>query len=64
MISILLDTSVLVFCYATLWFAVSILLRRNDIADIAWGLGYLAISLFLVVTRPASGISTCGENAV
>ncbi|MCB9279052.1 MAG: DUF1295 domain-containing protein [Lewinellaceae bacterium] len=57
MISILLDTSVLVFCYATLWFAVSILLRRNDIADIAWGLGYLAISLFLVVTRPASGIS-------
>ncbi|HMQ62089.1 MAG TPA: DUF1295 domain-containing protein [Flavilitoribacter sp.] len=57
MISILLETSVLVFCYATLWFAVSILLRRNDIADIAWGLGYLAISLFLVVTRPASGIA-------
>src|SRR5882724_11072102 len=28
------------FIYMTLWFGVSRLARRNDVADVAWGLGF------------------------
>ena len=31
------------FAYATLWYGLSLVLKRNDIADIAWGLGYILV---------------------
>ena len=30
--------------YMTFWFIVSVIKKRNDIADIAWGLGFLLIA--------------------
>ncbi len=30
-----------VFIYMTCWFVISVLIKRNDIADIAWGLGFV-----------------------
>lgn len=46
-----------VFLYMTAWYIVAIILRRNDVADIAWWLGFL-----LVVTESFfySGISLVG----
>lgn len=38
------------FGYMTAWYGVGILLKRNDVADIAWGLGFVTlawISLFI-----------------
>lgn len=35
----------LVFGYMTLWFIISLFLKRNDVADIAWGIGFVVISL-------------------
>lgn len=35
----------LVWAYMTLWFLAAIRLRRNDLADIAWGPGFLLIGL-------------------
>lgn len=32
------------FCYMTLWFIVSLIKKRNDVADIAWGVGFPLIS--------------------
>jgi len=32
------------FLYMTFWFIVSLLKKRNDIADIAWGLGFVLLS--------------------
>ncbi len=32
------------FLYMSVWFIVACLLRRNDIADIAWGLGFVLLS--------------------
>ncbi len=49
--------AILIFLYATAWFLLSIWLKRNDIADIAWGLGYLLVCLFLVFTRETSTIA-------
>jgi steroid 5-alpha reductase family enzyme len=30
--------------YASLWFLVALKLRRNDVADIAWGAGFVVLS--------------------
>ncbi len=41
---------VALWSYMTLWFLVSLLKKRNDVADIAWGLGFILlawISFFL-----------------
>ena len=36
--------------YIALWFVVSLIQKRNDVADVAWGLGFvlLAWSSFLL----------------
>lgn len=41
--------ALLVFIYMTAWFAVAIVARRNDLADIAWGLGFISIAAWLVL---------------
>lgn len=33
-----------VIAYITLWFIVSVIKKRNDVADIAWGLGFVLIA--------------------
>jgi steroid 5-alpha reductase family enzyme len=33
----------LVFAYMTAWFVVALLAKRNDLADLAWGLGFIVI---------------------
>lgn len=35
------DLALIIFIYMLFWFCLSLLLKRNDIADIAWGLGFL-----------------------
>ena len=38
------------FAYMTLWFLISVLKKRNDVADVAWGLGFVLmawVSFFL-----------------
>ena len=32
------------FAYMTLWFLISILKKRNDVADVAWGLGFVLMA--------------------
>lgn len=43
-----------IFCYVSVWFVISLLIKRNDIADIAWGLGFVAIVCFLFITQTAT----------
>jgi len=57
MVTILFQISLLIFSYATLWFIVSLIKKRNDVADIAWGLGFIAICLYLVITHPLLPVS-------
>lgn len=33
------------------WFLIALVLRRNDVADIAWGLEFIAIALFMLFTQ-------------
>lgn len=46
MFEIFLYSGFIIFIYACLWFIVSLITKRNDIADIAWGLGYIILVIF------------------
>jgi len=39
-----LTLGVVLFVYMTLWFVVSIIKKRNDVADTAWGLGFVLLA--------------------
>lgn len=47
-------TVAVVFVYMTSWFAVAMLAGRNDIADVAWGLGFVVIAWSLVLRGPVT----------
>lgn len=46
-------SALFILAYMTAWFAAALLLRRNDVADVAWGLGPTLLSWWLVL-RPGS----------
>jgi steroid 5-alpha reductase family enzyme len=54
---IFFEISLLLFSYVTLWFIVSLIKKRNDVADIAWGLGFIVICLYQIATHPLLPIS-------
>jgi steroid 5-alpha reductase family enzyme len=51
---VLLQCAGLIFIYQTCLFIVSLIYKRNDVADIGWGGGFIAIGIFLVVCFPAA----------
>jgi len=52
--AVLVATSA-VLVYMLLWFIVSLVLKRNDVADIAWGGGFIVVALAVLVSR---GVAT------
>ncbi len=50
--SVFLQVAILIFVYMFVWFSISVSLKRNDVADLAWGLGFITISIFLVLSSP------------
>lgn len=49
----------ILFAYMSLWFVVSLLKKRNDVADVAWGLGFVLMtwmSFFLSGDSGARGL--------
>jgi steroid 5-alpha reductase family enzyme len=42
--SYFLTLGIVLFVYMTLWFVVSLLKKRNDVADVAWGLGFVLMT--------------------
>jgi steroid 5-alpha reductase family enzyme len=51
MVFVILKCFVFILIYSTLWFWISVYKNRNDIADIAWGLGYILICSYLYLTQ-------------
>ncbi len=50
------------FVYMSIWFAFSLVKKRNDVADIAWGLGFVLMawfSFFLSNNSGTRGLLTC-----
>ncbi len=41
-----LTLGIILFGYMSLWFIVSLIKKRNDVADVAWGLGFVLMTWF------------------
>ena len=46
--NIFINVALAIFAYMTTWFIVAVIRKRNDIADIAWGLGFVLSALVAV----------------
>lgn len=44
MMSPLIFMSLVVLVYMSLWYVIAIFLKRNDVADIAWGMGFVLLA--------------------
>lgn len=55
LLSTILLVTVVIFVYMTVWFIGSLILKRNDIADIAWGLGFIAVVWSLYINNLFAG---------
>lgn len=46
MATLLYHFALIIFIHATLWYLIALKLKRNDVADIAWGLGFVWLVLY------------------
>ena len=51
LISTLLYSILAIWIYMSCWFVVSVIIERNDTADIAWGFGFIVAALTALVTN-------------
>lgn len=52
---LLAKCSLFILVYMSLWFLISIIKKRNDVVDTAWGLGFVAISWLALVLNSELG---------
>ncbi|HCR53772.1 MAG TPA: steroid 5-alpha reductase [Cytophagales bacterium] len=57
LIQLFSTVALLLFVYASAWFIISIIKKRNDLADVAWGLGYSLVCLYLFIAQPISSVA-------
>jgi steroid 5-alpha reductase family enzyme len=48
----LISSAILIWLYMSGWYLLSLLKKRNDIADIAWGLGFILVTVFNLIFNP------------
>jgi steroid 5-alpha reductase family enzyme len=49
MMQLFIQCSIILLVYVTIWFFIALIKKRNDMADIAWGIGYILICLYLFI---------------
>ena len=49
MLNLLLIEVIVVVIYMTVWFIIAQALRRNDVADVAWGTGFIVVALSTMI---------------
>jgi steroid 5-alpha reductase family enzyme len=57
MIHFIAQAALLILVHATIWFVISLIQKRNDVADIGWGTGFIAVSGYFFLTQPHTLIS-------
>ncbi len=57
MISVFTNCLIIMFIYASCWFLAAVYKKRNDIADIAWGIGYIVICTWLLFTNKPNPVT-------
>lgn len=54
---VLIQAALLIAGYVSTWYIIALLTKRNDVADMAWGHGYILICILLMGTQASSPIS-------
>jgi len=49
---VFINSAILIWVYMTGWYFVAISKKRNDVADIAWGLGFILVTGFSLIFNP------------
>lgn len=57
MANLLLNSALCLFIYVTVWFFIARIQKRNDVADIAWGLGFVVVSAFCFFSYPHTPVA-------
>lgn len=57
MITEIMHIAILVLVYVSCWFVISLLKKRNDVADIAWGLGFVVIACYCFNSYASGSVS-------
>lgn len=47
--------AIAVLAYMTLWFCIGLVKKRNDVADLAWGIGFVVVAWFALAISPNPG---------
>ncbi|MFM7222785.1 MAG: DUF1295 domain-containing protein [Bacteroidota bacterium] len=50
--------------YASAWFSLALMLKRNDIADIAWGMGFILVVIICYSLIPSTRVSIVASSLV
>lgn len=54
---VLINAAILIWVYMTAWYLLSIFKKRNDIADTAWGLGFILVTIYTLLFNPSLKLS-------
>jgi len=57
MATLLINSALCIFIYVTVWFFIALIQKRNDVADIAWGLGFVVVSAFCFFSYPHTPVA-------
>jgi len=55
--NLLINSALCIFIYVTSWFFISLIQKRNDVADIAWGLGFVVVSAYCFFSYPHTPVA-------
>jgi len=50
MFDLLLDSALIIFLYMVAWFIIAQIIKNNGIVDIAWGLGFVAVATYFLIS--------------
>jgi steroid 5-alpha reductase family enzyme len=48
---LLLDSALIIFIYMIAWFIIAQIIKNNGIVDVAWGLGFVAVSTYFLISN-------------
>ena len=54
MIAALIDIALILLVFSSVNFTLSIILKRNDIADVAWGVGFIIVCMYCLRQFPVT----------
>jgi steroid 5-alpha reductase family enzyme len=55
--ALLVSTALLLWAYMSGWFLLSVIKKRNDIADIAWGIGFIVVGCYALFVNQTPSFS-------